>query len=33
MMPNGKPVRVQVKNEPIQSYTRLVAGIGIGVAA
>ena len=23
-MMNGKPVRVQVKNEPIQSYTRLV---------
>jgi predicted transcriptional regulator len=23
-LPNGKPVRVAVKNEPIQSYTRLV---------
>jgi hypothetical protein len=24
--PDGKPVRVQVKNEPIQSYTRLLPG-------
>lgn len=24
MSPDGKPVRVQVKNEPIQSYTRLL---------
>jgi len=24
--PDGKPVRVQVKNEPIQSYTRLLIG-------
>ncbi len=29
-MPNSKPVRVQVKNEPIQSYTRFVAGAGVG---
>lgn len=26
-MLDGKPVRVQVKNEPIQSYTRLLPGI------
>jgi hypothetical protein len=25
---DGKPVRVQVKNEPIQSYTQLLAGLG-----
>ena len=24
--PNGKPMRVQVRNEPIQSYTLLVEG-------